>query len=163
MNINDALKIMNEKADEYAARFTETGVTVKKEVRYLNRVFAEIQNPKRARYMTVTLTLCADGLEEEYEYCLSIGAELHRSGVNESQLEKAKAEFAFFANAALDRLRGSDNPTEVLYKLSSEANEEHEKLLAELSQMQRKWHKRAGLFSLIAIIVMIILIVILSL
>ena len=163
MNINDALKVMNEKADEYARLFTEAGVTVKKDVRYLNRFFAEIQNPKHAKYMTVTLTLSTDTLEEDYEYCLSIGAELVRGGVIEAQLEKAKAEFAFFASAALDRLRGSDNPTEVLYKLSSEANEEHEKLLAELSQMQRKWHKKAGLFSLIVIIVMIILIIVLSL
>ena len=163
MNINDALKVMNEKADEYARLFTEAGVTVKKDVRYLNRFFAEIQNPKRAKYMTVTLTLSTDTLEEDYEYCLSIGAELVRDGVMEQQLQKAKDEFSFFADAALERLRDAESVTEVLYKLSSEANEEHEKLLAELSQMQRKWHKRAGLFSLIAIIVMIILIVILSL
>ena len=70
-----------EKADEYARLFTEAGVTVKKDVRYLNRFFAEIQNPKRAKYMTVTLTLSTDKLEEDYEYCLSIGAELVRDGV----------------------------------------------------------------------------------
>ena len=80
MNINDALKVMNEKADEYARLFTEAGVTVKKDVRYLNRFFAEIQNPKRAKYMTVTLTLSTDTLEEDYESCLSIGAELVRGG-----------------------------------------------------------------------------------
>lgn len=163
MTVNDALKIMNGTADEFAAKFAACGVSVKKDVRYLNRVFAEIQNPKRAKYMTVTLTLYTEGLEEDYGYCLSIGVELHRSGITEAQLEKSRDEFAFFANAALGRLENSENPTEVLYKLSSEANEEHEKLLAELSDMQKRWQKRAGIASVICIVVMIVVIIVLSL
>ena len=160
MNLNEALKVMHERADMLADKFTAAGVTVTKEQKYLSPVFAELENEKRAKYVIVSLTLSAPGLEEEYEYCLSIGTDLRRGRINMEKLEKSLDEFTYYAESALGRITDENNVKETLYKLSAEANEEHEKLIAELRESQKKWQKLNTYFLLGAILVIILVFII---
>ena len=55
MTVNEALILMNEKADEAEKIFCAHGISVSREVRYMNSVFAELESQKGAKYVSVTL------------------------------------------------------------------------------------------------------------
>ena len=161
MNLQEALELMHKRADELAGKFTEAGVTVVKEQKYLSPVFAELSDGRRARYVIVSLTLSVPGLEEEYEYCLSIGTDMRRGKINVEKLEKSLDEFTYYAEAALTRISDEGDAKEALYKLSAEANEEHEKLVSELREAQKKWQK-LNTYVMIGIILAIIVIFVIA-
>ena len=141
MRIDEALVFMEDKLDEQLARFDGYDVKIKRERRYLNSLFREIDKPEKAKFATVTLIFGAEGLEEEKEYCLSVSAEIKRGRVNEEKLNHSAEEFKKYVDKTLAALSSNESAAEALSSLSEEATAEYEKLLEELNQAREKEQK----------------------
>lgn len=144
MTANEALERITARVNEAKARFVGLGVKVNTETEYMNSLFKSTDNPARAKFMSVSLIISADGLCDDDIYYLSLSCEVKGKKVDEAMLEKSEAEFEKYLNDTVTRLAEGD-PKAVLEALSKEANAEWEEVLGKLQKSQ----KRATLINII--------------
>ena len=144
MNVNEALERITAKVNEAARRFDGLGVNVTTETEYMNAFFKPTDSPAKARFMSVSLIISAEGLRDEDIYYLTLSCEIKGKRVDEALLEKSESEFEKYLNDTAERL-ADGTPKEVLQTLSKEANAEWEEVLGRIQKSQ----KRATLINII--------------
>ena len=157
MKLNEALQLMNEKVDAAEKKFIDAGVTVTRETRYMNAIFAEIPSERGARFVSVTLNLSAENVDEENIFCLSLTAEIKKGAVNEEKLNLSFAEFDKYVESTEKDLKEGESLTAAINELSRKANEDYEKLLDDLNKMKAKQQKISFLSTVIVLVGVVIL------
>ena len=157
MTLDEALVLMNQKVDELLPLLDISGIKVTRETGFLNSLFMTAKNPKRAKFATVTLTLSAEGVEEENEYCISLTAEVKFGKVNEEKLALSFSEFEKYVKETAERLNAEGDATKTVLALSKEANAEYEKLLAELENARKKSQKISAIGTVLVVVGIMIL------
>lgn len=157
MNKTDGLKKMTEIVSLAAERFTELGITAKIETDYMNRMLGPVGSIEKAKYITVTLILSTDEIQKDEEYCLSLGAEIKGSNIDDSILEKSIANFEQMIEETVDKLSEYENKTEAITVLAQTASEEVERLMEKIKASEKKQR----LITYIGIAVIIVIFVIL--
>ncbi len=133
-----AIEKMTAAAEAAAEKIRETGVFVSVECSYMNALLQTTDNPKRAKFITVSAVITAEDTKKGDEYCLSVGAEIRGGRVEESQLDKDLSSFGDMVEETVERLSGFENKSEGVAVLANEAEAEYEKLVERLSAEQKK-------------------------
>ena len=152
ITVSEAIGKMQSTVAHAMERLEGNGFTMSVETDYMNQMLASVSDPKKAKYVTVSLVISADGIAAGDEYCMSLGAMISRSGINDERLEKDIESYNSMVNEALEVLSGYDNKKEGLEFLTKKASEEYEKVLAKIEE-ERKKSKRIVTISNIVFIV----------
>lgn len=150
MKLDEALSAMTSLVEEQSKRFIGLGVTAKIETDLMDRALGSVTSPKKARFVTVTLVLSAEGITEGEEYCLSLGAEIKGSKVNET-IAKDMDSFVNMVDEALEQLSSYENKAEGIKALATAASREFDELVDKIKGESKK-QKITGLISVLAII-----------
>ena len=138
MLFKEATDKMMAVAEAAAEKFRADGLIAKVEVGYMNAFLAMITDPKKARFITVSVVISTEHIEIGEEYCLSVGAEIRGGKVDDAQLEKDLAEFEGIINETAERLSSFENKSVGVTTLAEEANAEYDKLVEKLREDQKK-------------------------
>ena len=159
MTVNEALRRMRARIEEAVSRLSPFGVELARETEYMNSLYKPTEDEKRARFISVSVIISAEGLKDEDVYYLTLSAEIKRGQVNEELLQKSENEFERYLSDAEKRLGEAENPAAALAELSAEANAEWTEMLGKLETAK----KRATVVNIVGGALMLIGIVILIL
>ncbi len=133
-----AIDKMRATAEEAAEKIRAAGVYAKVECSYMNALLQTVENPKRAKFITVSVVISAEDTKKGDEYCLSVGAEIRGGRVEEAQLERDLSSFGDMIDETLERLSGFENKGEGVSVMANEAQAEYERLVEKLRADQKK-------------------------
>ena len=157
MTLNETICRMQEVVSAAKEKLEGNGFTMSVETDYMDKMLRTVSGTKGARYVTVSLVVGAEGLEEGDEYCMSLGADISRKGINAEQLEKDIENYERMVDEAAEVLKGYENKTEGLAFLTKKAGEEYEKLLKKIEEEQRKNQRMSMIINSVFIVGIIIL------
>ena len=138
MTVNEAIEKMQAIVEASKQKLTDNGFTMSVETDYMNGMLVSVNDLKKAKYVTVSLVISAEGTPEGEEYCMSLGADIRSKNVNESQLDKDIKSYQKMVDDAVDILSGYENKNEGLASLTAKASEEYAQLLAKIEEEQKK-------------------------
>lgn len=161
MTLSDAVKKMQSAVTASMQRLEGNGFVMSVETDYMNNMFASVDDPAKAKCVTVSLVVASKNGKEGEEYCMSLGAMITRRGVDEAQLDKDIEGYDKMVDEAIDTLAYYDNKDEGLAYLTAKASEEYEKMMKEIEEGQRK-NRRLAMISNIVFIVGIALLFIIA-
>lgn len=161
MTIQEAIEKMQATVEASKEKLSDNGFTMSVETDYMNAMLANVEDPKKAKYVTVSLVIGSDDTKEGEEYCMSLGADIRTKSVNEEQLGKDIESYNKMVDDAVEVLAGYENKQEGLAHLTAKASEEYEKLLAKIEEEQKK-SRRIAMIGNIAFIVGIALLFIVA-
>ena len=138
MTISEAIIKMNAAAESAKERLGCFGLDMKVETDYMNGFFKTVEKPEKAKYATVSLVMSTEGIAEGEEYCISLGVEVKRGKVDETQLAEDAVRFDEMVTECIGVLSGSETVLDGLNTLIAKATEECEKLIAEMEENQKK-------------------------
>ncbi len=137
MNITDALQRMRAATDDVKHCFDGYGFEVKTDVFYMDKYFRNLPSHENAKFATATITLSSGSDEDGAEYCMSVGVEIKRGGVDEGKLNEDIASFSEIVSTVHSRFEAAEDKHAVLSELSQEANEEYKKLVIDLRKSKK--------------------------
>lgn len=161
MIMTEAVAKMQAIAASAKERLDKYGFDIKIETDYMNSMLRVIDKPEKARYITTSVIVGGDGVEEGEEYCLSIGVAVRGKKVDDNQLNKDSLKFEEMVNEMISVLDAHEDKLEGLKVLTTKANEEYQKLLAEIQESQKK-NRKIALIGNIAFTVGIIILFIVA-
>ncbi len=138
MDINQTVERLGEVVKSAEERFKGIGVKTSVEVAYMDSWMRTLDDPSRAKYVTVSLVLTADGVSEGDEYCLSVGARVSRKKVTDEIIERDIAAFNSLVDDAYGRIIAKEDRTEAINELANEAAEDFDKLVANIKTAEKK-------------------------
>lgn len=133
-----AIEKMLATAGVAAEKIRAIGLSAAVEKSYMNPLLQTVDNPKKAKYITVSVVISAPETKAGEEYCLSVGAEMRGGRVDEDLLEKDLSTLNNMIDETIDRLSTFDNKGEGVATLANEAEEEYRALVDKLSADQKK-------------------------
>lgn len=157
MTLQETIKRMQEVVEEAKSELEGYGFNISVETDFMNSSLQTLPDSKRAKYVTVSLVIGADGIEAGDEYCMSLGADISKKGINTEQLEKDIVNYKNMVAEAKEALAGYENKTEGLAHLTKKAGEEYEKLLKKIEEQQAKNRKMSMIINSVFIVGLIIL------
>lgn len=157
MTLNEAVEKMTALAEEAKERLLPYGFDMKVESEYMNVAFRTVEDPKKAKYVTASLVISAEGIDEGDEYCMSIGAQVNRGKVDDAQLEEDSGKFRKMVDDMIATLDRHEDKVEGLRELTAKANEEYKKLVAEIEENQKKAKKMSAIINVVFIVGILIL------
>ena len=104
MTLNETICRMQEVVSAAKEKLEGNGFTMSVETDYMDKMLRTVSGTKGARYVTVSLVVGAEGLEEGDEYCMSLGADISRKGINAEQLEKDIETYGLFTYEELNAI-----------------------------------------------------------
>lgn len=161
MTLSDAVKKMQSTVEKAMVRLEGNGFVMSVETDYMNSMLVSVDDPTKAKCVTVSLVVASKDGKEGEEYCMSLGAMITRRGVDEIQLDKDIEGYGKMVDEAIDTLAYYDNKDEGLAYLTAKASEEYEKMMKEIEEGQRK-NRRLAMISNIVFIVGIALLFIVA-
>lgn len=138
MDINQTTERLGEVVKCAAARFKDIGVTTSVEVAYMDSWMRTLDDPARAKYVTVSLVLTAEGVTEGDEYCLSVGAKVSRKRISEEIIERDITAFNSLVDEAYERISAKEDKSEAINELANEASEDFDKLVTNIKTAEKK-------------------------
>ena len=147
-------------AEEAKERLSVYGFDMKIESDYMNATLRTVEDAKKAKYVTTALVISAEGIPDGDEYCVSIGAMINRGKVDDAQLEEDSAKFRQMVDDMIDTLERHDDKVEGLRELTAKANEEYQKLMAEIQENQKKVKRMTAIINAVFIIGIFILFIV---
>ena len=163
MTLNDAVSKMLDTVNSAKEKLEGNGFTMSVETDYMDSALRNVSDVKKAKYVTVSLVIGAEGLAHGDEYCMSFGAQIFRNTVKDEQLEKNTESYCKMVDEALEILAGYENKTEGLTHLTKKAGEEYEKLMKKIEEEQKKNRKISTMINIAFIVGFVILFMIASL
>ena len=151
ISVHEALEKMQAIVADAKARLEGNGFVMSVETEYMNAMLRTVTDVNRAKFITVALVVSAEGVAEGDEYCMSLGAQISRGGVDEERLAKDAENFNGMVDEAIAVLEKYDNKTEGLGVLTAKANEEYEKLLAKIKEDQDKSRRVSRIINIVVI------------
>ena len=132
MTVNEALTKMYEVVGAAKEKLEGNGFVMSVETDYMNSMLVSVDDPAKAKCVTVSLVVASKDGKEGEEYCMSLGAMITRRGVDEIQLDKDIEGYGKMVDEAIDTLAYYDNKDEGLAYLTAKASEEYEKMMKEI-------------------------------
>ena len=163
MLLDAAVEKMTEAADAASFELGAIGLLTSVEVEYMNALLATTDDPKRAKFVTVSLVIRAAETPEGDEYCLSVGAEIRGGKVEDGQLESDLATFDTMVKETVTRLAAYESKSEGVSVLANEASAEFEKLVEKLKGEQKKQRVISAIGIALAVIGIVVLFVVATL
>ena len=160
MTISESVAKMQETALAAKARLDGYGFDIKVETDYMNSMLRPIENPEKAKYVTTSLIVGGEGVKEGEEYCLSIGVVVKGKKVDDEQFDKDSHKFNEMVDEMIGVLDAHEDKVEGLGVLTAKANEEYEKLLAEIQENQRKSRRAAAIGNIVFFIGIMLLFIV---
>ena len=157
MTLHEAGDYMMRVVSERAERFSGLGLSVKIERDLMDRLYVETKKEKAARFITVSIVLTDESGRTADEYALSLGAEIKRGEVSETELSRSLAELDTAITETLKRLSRAKDTTAELSTLCRESEAEYDLFLEKMKKSSRVSMIRSVGFSLIILILMIVL------
>lgn len=157
MTLNETISRMQEVVTAAKDKLEGNGFKMSVETDYMDRSLRTVNDVKKAKYVTVSLVIGAEGLEEGDEYCMSLGADISKKGINSEQLEKDIVNYGTMVDEAVKTLEGFENKTEGLALLTKKAGEEYEKLLKKIEEEQQKSRRLSMIINTVFIVGLVIL------
>lgn len=161
MTISEAIAKMQLTVDAAKERLGGNGFVMSTETDYMNAMLRSVDDLKKAKYVTVSVVIAPEGCKEGDEYCMSLGAQISRKGIDNAQLSKDIESFNTMVDEAIDTLAKYEDKNEGLAYLTAKASEEYEKLMANIEEEQKK-NRRLSMISNIIFIVGIALLFIVA-
>lgn len=160
MLINRATAKMNAAAASAKERLEKYGFDIRIETDYMNRFFKTVEKTEKAKFVTTAVVIGGEGIAQEDEYCLSVGAAVKRSKVDDTMLGEDIAAFNKMIDETIEVLDGYEDKLEGLRALAAKANEEYEKMVADVNAKQKKYRRisiigNAAFFVGVAILVLV--------
>ena len=152
MTVNEAIAKMQAVVEASKDRFSGCGFTMSVETDYMNGMLKSVEDVNKARYVTVSLVVSAEGIKEGEEYCMSLGADIRGKKINENQLNEDIAGYEKMVSEAVEALDGYENKSEGLACLTAKASEEYEKLVAKIDEEQKKSRRISMIGNIIFIV-----------
>ena len=137
MTLECAVERMTEAAELAAVKLRAAGALVSVAVEYLSSYLKTVDEA-HAKFVTVSLVITSDGLPEDEEYCISLGAELRRGNIDSERLECDILKFEKLVAEAEGRISAVENKREAITALAAEAAAEFDRLVAKLNEDHRK-------------------------
>ena len=157
MTLNEAVEKMTALAKEAEERLSTYGFDTKIESEYMNSTFQTVEDPKKAKFATTALVVGGEGIAEGDEYCMSIGAQIVRGKIDDAQLERDSAKFNQMVDEMIATLEKHDDKIAGLNELTTKANEEYKKLMADIEENQKKIKKMSMIINIVFIVGLFIL------
>ena len=157
MTLTEAIKKMQDVVEAAKADLEGNGFTMSVETDFMDASLRTLPDSKRAKYVTVSLVIGAEGIEAGDEYCMSLGADISKKGMSEEQLDKDIENYKTMVAEAKKTLAGYDNKTEGLAYLTRKAGEEYEKLMKKIEEAQMKNRKMSMIINSVFIVGLVIL------
>lgn len=152
MTVSEAIAKMQATVEASREKLEGNGFVMSVETDYMNGMLRTVDTPERARYVTVSLVVSAEGVAEGEEYCMSLGADIRRKKVDETQLDKDIQNYLTMVDEAAEVIANYEDKTEGLAHLTKKASEEYEKLVAKIEEEQKKSRKVALIGNIIFIV-----------
>ena len=152
MKLNEAVIKMQDAVNASMAKLEGNGFVMSVETDYMNRAFMTVSDPKKAKYVTVSLVINTKGGKAGEEYCMSLGAMINGGGIDEAQLDKDIEGFSGMVQEAVDTLAYYENKDEGLAYLTAKANEEYEKLVKKIEEERSKNRRLAMIGNIVFIV-----------
>ncbi len=137
MKAEQALEMMKARLGSLAEGFSGTGIVAKVECDLLDKKMNEVESLSRAKIVTVSLVLSAEGVKDGEEYCLSLGAEVSHGSVNET-LTRDMRDFEELVGQTLIRLAKYENKSEGIHALVKESEGELDGIASDIRARSRK-------------------------
>lgn len=157
MTLNEAVEKMTALAKEAEERLSTYGFDTKIESEYMNSTFQTVEDPKKAKFATTALVVGGEGIAEGDEYCMSIGVQIVRGKIDDAQLERDSAKFNQMVDEMIATLEKHDDKIAGLNELTTKANEEYKKLMADIEENQKKIKKMSMIINIVFIVGLFIL------
>ena len=157
MTLNEAVEKMTALAKEAEDRLSTYGFDTKIESEYMNSTFQTVEDPKKAKFATTALVVGGEGIAEGDEYCMSIGAQIVHGKIDDAQLERDSAKFNQMVDEMIATLEKHDDKIAGLNELTTKANEEYKKLMADIEENQKKIKKMSMIINIVFIVGLFIL------
>lgn len=138
MTILEAIERMQSAAGAAKERLAKFGFSTSVETDYMNNAFKTVTEQKKAKYITVSVVIGGGQVEAGDEYCISIGAEVRFSRVNENQLEQDIILFNKSVDDAIELIDSYEDKGEGLAALVAKANEECIELMQRLKEEEKR-------------------------
>ena len=138
MQFNEAIEKMTATAEAAAEKIRNFGLSAVVEKSYMNPLLQTVDNPKKAKYITVSVVISTPETKEGDEYCLSVGAEMRGGKIDDDLLLKDLDTLNSMIDETIERLSTFENRAEGVAILANEAEEEYQKLVGKLSEEQKK-------------------------
>lgn len=152
MLATEAISKMQATVREAMARLEGNGFTMSVETDYMNQMLKSVDDPSRAKYVTVSLVVASKDCKDGEEYCMSLGAMINRGKIDETQLDKDIEGFSGMVQEAVDTLAYYENKDEGLAYLTAKANEEYEKLVKKIEEERSKNRRLAMIGNIVFIV-----------
>ncbi len=133
-----AIEKMTATAEAAAEKIRTIGLSASVERSYMNPLLQTTDNPKKAKYITISVVISAPETKAGEEYCLSVGAEMRGGKIDEAMLEKDLSTLDSMIDETIERLSSFDNKTEGVATLANEAEEEYRALIDKLAGEQKR-------------------------
>ena len=160
MTIIEATERMLSVANAAKERLEGNGFIMSVQTEYMNSMLRTVPDVNKAKYVTVTLVVGAEGCKEGEEYCMSLGAAIFRKSVNDERLAKDIESYEKMVDEAVETLAGYENKNEGLAVLTKKASEEYEKLLAKIDEQQKKSRRVSNIINAVFILGFVLLLMI---
>lgn len=154
---NAAIERMTEVAEESAERLRALGYLVTVEIDYMNAFLKSVDNPAKARFITVSAVITSPETPKGDEYCLSLGAEIRYGKIDDAQLERDICGFGKMVEESVTRLSEFESKSEGVSVLANEASKEYEALVEKLNSDQKKQRLLSAIGMILVIIGIIVL------
>ena len=161
MTVSEAIAKMQSTVEASKEKFEACGFVMSVETDYMNGMFKSVEDIKKARYVTVSLVVSAEGIAEGEEYCMSLGAEIRGRQIDENRLDEDILNYHKMVDEAAELLEGYENKKDGLDALIKKASEEYAKLVARIEEDNKK-RRRLSMISNVIFIVGIALLFIVA-
>ena len=160
MTLNEAVEKMHATVEAAKERLSCYGFVMSVETDYMNSMLRTVTDIKKAKYVTVALVVGIEGGKEGEEYCMSVGSNIVRGGIDAEQLDKDLASYVEMVDEAVAVLESHEDKTKGLAQLTAKASEEYEKLLAKIKEEQEKSRKVSMIINTVFIVGMLLLLIV---
>lgn len=141
MLINRATAKMQAAAESAKQRLESYGFNVRIETDYMNGFFKTVEKIEKTKYVTTSVVIGGEGIAPDDEYCLSIGAAVRKSKVEDDILKEDINAFDKMVDETLAVLDSYEDKLEGLRSLTEKANAEYEKMVKDSNEQQKKFRR----------------------
>lgn len=129
-------------------RLDALDVITSTEIAYMDVWMRTITDPLKAKYVTVSLVISADGIDSGDEYCLSVGAKVSKKNAEKGLIERDIKEFDNLVDEAVEKISGAERAADAVNELANAASNEFDDLVTKIQASEKKQR----LYSLIGIV-----------
>ena len=152
MIFEEAISKMQSAVGMRKDKFDEYGFVTSIETDYMNAMYKTVDDPKKAKFVTVSLVIGKQDGKAGDEYCMSLGAQITHRSIDDARLEQDILNFEKMVSEAIEILEKYDSKDDGLDFLTAKASEEYEKFLKKMEEERAKSRRIALIGNIVFIV-----------